>query len=317
MHNRLGRVRWDAPEKPLWRIERKTQTGCFRESKLGRKDTYMVTSRRALLFGSCLFGLLLVACGKKEGAPPASMEQAKQQAAVAPPPASPATVSSPDEPPPPSNSLVLPVGLSRRTGDLDEMVKKQNIRALVLLSPISFFYDRGQPRGIVYEALEALQSFTNQKLKTGALKVEVTFLPVTPAQVEAALTEGLGDIIAYGITITPDREKRVAFSTPIEADVSQIIVTGPNFGPVSTFDGLSGKEVYVNPLTAYYQNLQKMNESLAKGRKKVDRSQSGRQEPDGRRSGADGECRIDPSDGHDETASRPLVESARPHQTAS
>ena len=229
---------------------------------------FMFTSRQALLFGSCLLALLLISCGKKEGTPPASKEQVKQQAAVAPPQMTPTAVSSPEEPPPPSNSLVLPVNMSRRTGDLDEMVKRQNIRALVLLSPISFFYDRAQPRGIVYEALEALQSFTNQKLKAGTLKVEVTFLPMAPAQVEAALTEGLGDLIAYGITITPEREKRVAFSTPIEKGVTQIIVTGSSFGPVSTIEGLSGKEVYVNPLTTYYPNLQKMNESLEKAGKK-------------------------------------------------
>jgi hypothetical protein len=39
-------------------------------------------------------------------------------------------------------------------------------------------------------------------------------------QIEAALPKGLGDMIAYGIVITPDREKRVAFSTPIQTDVS-------------------------------------------------------------------------------------------------
>ena len=89
----------------------------------------------------------------------------------------------------------------------------------------------------------------------------------SPDQVEAALTEGLGDIIAYGIVVTPDREKRVAFSTPIQTDVTQIIVTGSSFGPVSTLADLGGKEVYVNPLTTYYQNLQKVNETLQKAGK--------------------------------------------------
>ena len=50
----------------------------------------MFTSGRALLFGSCLFALLLVSCGKKEGTPPASKEQVKEQAAVAPSQAAPA-----------------------------------------------------------------------------------------------------------------------------------------------------------------------------------------------------------------------------------
>lgn len=274
--------------------------------------------RRALAAALCLFALLLpVAWGQSEGTPSAGQGRARDQVAVTQLQARSASVSSPEEPPRPSNSLVLPVGIGRHTGDLDEMAKRQNIRALVLLSPISFFYDGGQPRGVMYEALQAFQAFTNEKLKTGALKLEVTFLPTSLAQVEAALTEGLGDIIAYGVSITPDREKRVAFSTPIETDVSQIIVTGPNFGPVSTIEGLGGKEVYVNPLTAYYQNLQKLNESLRKAGKKPIVIKA-----------ADKNLTVDDlvqmvnagfysSDGHDETTGRPLVESAESHQAAS
>src|SRR5208283_3904344 len=212
------------------------------------------SSRQALVFLFPLFALLLlIACGKKETAPP---EQAKQQAEPAPP------VSSPDQPPAPSNGILLGPVFARRTGDLDEMAKKRNIRALVLLNPIGFFYDKGQPRGVMYEALEEFQKFANQKLKTGKLDVKVTFIPMRVDQVEAALTQGVGDIIAHGIVVTPDREKRVAFSTPIQTDVTQIIVTGPGFGPVSTLADLGGKEVYVNPLTTYYENLKKVNEVL-------------------------------------------------------
>jgi ABC-type amino acid transport substrate-binding protein len=85
-------------------------------------------------------------------------------------------------------------------------------------------------------------------------------------QIEAALTQGIGDIIAYGIVVTPDREQRVAFSAPIQTDLTQIIVTvtGLKFGAVSSLADLSGKEVYVNPLTTYYNNLQKANEDLQK-----------------------------------------------------
>jgi membrane-bound lytic murein transglycosylase MltF len=217
--------------------------------------TVMLTSRQARLFEFSLFALLLpVACGNKEGA------TAKEQASEA----KSAPASSAEEPPAPSNSLVLPVNIGRHTGDLDEMVKRQTIRALVLLNPIGFFYDKGRPRGLMYEALQDFQSFTNKKLNTGRLKVEVTFLPTSPAQIEAALTQGLGDIIASGIVITPEREKRVAFSTPIQKNVTQIIVTGPKAGSVSSFEDLNAAEVYVNPLTTYYQNLQKTNESLQK-----------------------------------------------------
>jgi len=160
--------------------------------------------------------------------------------------------------------MVLGPAFERHTGDLDEMAKRRNIRALAILSPIAFFYDKGLPRGVNYEALEEFQKFANEKLKTGKLQVKVTFLPMRIDQIEAALTQGVGDMIAYGIVVTPGREKRVAFSTPIQTDVTQIIVTGPNFGAVSTLADLGGKKVYVNPLTTYYTNLQKVNEDLKK-----------------------------------------------------
>src|SRR5271166_2599628 len=217
------------------------------------------SSRQALAFVLSLLALLLIACGKKAEAP-ATTEQAKQAAPAT-------TVSSPDEPPAPSSGIMLPKAFGRNTGDLDTMVKNRNIRALVLLNPIGFFYDKGQPRGVMYEALEEFQKFANQKLKTGKLDVKITFIPMRVDQVEAALTEGVGDVIAHGIVVTPDREKRVAFSTPIQTDVTQIIVTGPGFGPVSSLADLGGKEVYVNPLTTYYENLQKANEALQKAGK--------------------------------------------------
>src|SRR5271166_6532130 len=176
-----------------------------------------ISSRRALAFVVALFALLLLfACGKK-AEPPVKTEQAQPTAAPAQP------VSSPDEPPAPSSGVALPKAFGRRTGDLDEMVKGRNIRALVLLNPIGFFYDKGQPRGVMYEAMEEFQKFANQKLKTGKLNVKVTFLPMRVDQIEAALTEGVGDIIAHGIVVTHEREKRVAFSTPIQTDVTQII----------------------------------------------------------------------------------------------
>ena len=186
----------------------------------------------------------------------------------APTQSAPITPSSPDDPPPPSQNLSLPLDFKRHTDDLEAMVRRKEIRALVILNPIGFFYDNGLPKGAMYEALQAFEGFTNKKLKTGTIKVQVTFLPFRIDQIEAALTEGIGDLVAYMVAITPTREQRVAFSTPIQKDVTQIILTGSEYSAVSTFEDLGGKEVYVNPLTVYYGNLQKVNETLQKSGKK-------------------------------------------------
>ena len=226
------------------------------DRKGGNHTTCRLRWRVVLFVATCLAVSLIAGCSKKGAPTPAKTEEeAKQQAAP---------TSSPEEPPAPSSGLFLPTNFGRRTGDLDEMVKARNIRALVILNPIGFFYDKGLPRGVMYEALEEFQKFANQKLNTGQLSVKVTFLPMRLDQLEPALTQGVGDMIAAGIVVTPEREKRVAFSTPIQTDVTQIIVTGPNFGTVSALADLGGKEVYANPLTTYYENLQKVNISLQK-----------------------------------------------------
>jgi len=157
-----------------------------------------------------------------------------------------------------SANLWAPFGL--HTDDLNAMVKRRSIRALVLINPIGFFYDNGQPMGIMYDALSALETYVNQKFKTGALKIQVSFIPVRPDQMEAALTQGVGDFIAYSLVVTPERQQQVAFTVPLETNAQQVLVTGSNFGKVSSLDDLGGKEVYANPLTVPYQVLQEVND---------------------------------------------------------
>ena len=209
------------------------------------------SNRSAALFAASMLVVALLpilSCGKKE----ATETPAQPQPAASP-------VSTTPE-------KFGPV-FTRRTGDLDEMVKRRNIRAIVLINPIGFFYSNGQPMGAMYEALRELETFVNQKLKTGTLKVKVSFIPLRPDEVEAGLTQGVGDLVAYSLVVTPEREKLVAFTTPLQTDVRQIVVTWPNYGTVSNVDELGGKQIWVNPLSANYQKLQQVNATLQKGGK--------------------------------------------------
>ncbi len=182
-----------------------------------------------------------------------------------------ATPQSTNSPAPPTTGAAaqspdagLPVNFKRSTGDLDAMVKARNIRALVIYSHSSFFYVNGRPEGIFFEALREFEQYVNQKLRTGKQHVQVTFIPVRPDQLESYLTEGIGDLIAYPVAITPEREQRIDFSVAIQTNVKQILVTGRGFGQVSSLQDLGGKKIFVNPLTTYYGNLEKLNDSLRK-----------------------------------------------------
>jgi membrane-bound lytic murein transglycosylase MltF len=164
----------------------------------------------------------------------------------------------------------LPIRFERWTGDLDGMIRRRKIRALVAYSRSAFFYDQGRPEGISFEAMQDFQKSLNQELRTGALPVAVTFLPLGYDQLEEALTNGTGDLIAIPVAITPERQQTVAFSVPIATGVKQIVVTGPAGSAVTNLEELSGKEVFINPLSVYTQSLQKLNRLLqSQGKKPV------------------------------------------------
>ena len=219
------------------------------------KKSVTVRLLMAALFTAVVF--VVSSCGKKQ-APAVPAQETKSEAPGALVPAENAAATGA------GGKLVLPTGFGKRTADLDEMVRERSIRALVIVNPIGFFYMQGRPQGIQYEALQEFEKFVNQKLKTGKLPVKVVFLPMRPDQLEGALTEGLGDIIAQGIVITPEREQRAAFSVPIQTNVSQVVVTGSRLAGVSSFDGLANDAIYVNPVMTYYDNLRKISDAQQK-----------------------------------------------------
>jgi len=226
----------------------------------------MVIGQRSIMLHSLMFVLLsamwLAGCSKKQApttTTPTLATQPETPSALVPSENAASTG--------PGGTLSLPAGFGKRTGDLDEMAKDRAIRALVIVNPIGFFYQTGRPQGIQYEALEEFQKFVNQKLKTGKLPVKVVFLPMRPDQLEAALAQGLGDIVAQAIVITPEREQRFAFSVPLQKDVSQVVVTGPALANVSSFDDMAGKAIFVNPLMTYYDNLKRVSDAQQKAGK--------------------------------------------------
>jgi hypothetical protein len=86
-----------------------------------------------------------------------------------------------------TSSVELSITFARHVGDLDGMKKRHEIHVLVVPSHSGFFYDRGIPHGIFYEAFDEFQRFANQKLRTGNLRINVTFIPVRPEQLEHAM----------------------------------------------------------------------------------------------------------------------------------
>ena len=156
------------------------------------------------------------------------------------------------------------------TGDFDELVKRRSIRAGVTFNRTHYFIDKGQERGLAYESLKLFENDLNTELKTGNLKVHVVMVPMPRDQLYAALTSGKVDMVAAMVTVTPEREKLVAFSEPTRTNVSEVVVTGPGAPPIATLDDLAGQEVFVRKGSIYDESLSRLNSQLkAKGKPAV------------------------------------------------
>jgi membrane-bound lytic murein transglycosylase MltF len=148
------------------------------------------------------------------------------------------------------------------TGDLDGMIERRKIRVLVAHNKLMFFFDKAQIRGITYDAFLKFEEYINRKLKTGARKISVVFLPVPRDKLLPWLAEGRGDIASANLTITDERARSVDFSRPVYKNVSEILVSGTDAPVVQSLDDLSGMEIHVRPSSSYYEHLLQLNKSF-------------------------------------------------------
>lgn len=144
-------------------------------------------------------------------------------------------------------------------GDLDEMTERRLVRILVPYSKTLYFIDRGQERGIVHDAGIELQKWLNRKYGSKKLPVRVAFIPSPREFLLDNLADGLGDIAAGNLTITPERLKHVDFTDPAPKPVNEIVVTGPASPTLNSIADLAKVPVYVRKTSSYYEHLVKLD----------------------------------------------------------
>ena len=156
------------------------------------------------------------------------------------------------------------------TDDFDGMVKRRMIRVAVAFNKTHYFIDKGQERGLTYEAIKAFETDLNRDLKTGNLKVHVVLIPLPREQMYPALSGGKVDMVAAMVTVRPELEKLVAFSEPTRTNVNEVVVTGPGAPALTSLDDLAGQEVFVRKNSAYHASLNRLNGDLkARGKPEI------------------------------------------------
>jgi len=221
----------------------------------------------SLLLITCLAAL--PACGDQNetgdtGAPEATTDLASH------PDSEHATVTGQDQPgASPGKLLLTPseLGLPAElvplqqpwTGDFDSMVERRLVRVLTVYQAGGYYLDGLQEKGLIYELVKMFETFLNERLGTGHVKMHVVLIPVKFDQLLPALVQGYGDIAVAGLTITPGREEIVDFSEPLYKNVSEIVIAGPAAPQVDTIDDLSGKRIYIKPGSSYRGSLETLN----------------------------------------------------------
>lgn len=152
------------------------------------------------------------------------------------------------------------------TGDLDAMIERRVIRALVPPSRTEYWIDRGKQVGSQYELLMQFEKELNQRYPTSGknLRVHVSLIPTPPDRLIPALLAGEGDLAAGILTITPDRLRQADFADPFFRNVAEIVVTGPASPALASLAELSGKQVIVRRSSSYWTHLEAVNERLAR-----------------------------------------------------
>ncbi len=145
------------------------------------------------------------------------------------------------------------------TGDLDGLIERGFVRLLTVHNPLFFSYNGIEQAGLFVEIAREFENWLNTKYGSKGHKIVVVLIPVSRDELLTGLVDGRGDLAAANLTITPKREKIVAFSNPTYPNVSELVVTGPAAPAIETLDDLATTEVHVRRSSSYFEHLTSLN----------------------------------------------------------
>ncbi len=104
--------------------------------------------------------------------------------------------------------------------DLDSIIRRGTLRAVTDFNSANYFVYRGEPMGFHYELLKAFSDHLGLDLEL------VTEEDITNAF--DMLNSGDVDVVAMGLTVTPERSKKILFTEPVDSTRQVIVQRKPH-----------------------------------------------------------------------------------------
>ncbi len=170
------------------------------------------------------------------------------------------------------NTETLPMEVpAELSGDLPVLRERGVLRVLVNYSETNFAIIDGKPRGFSYEMFRRYEKFLNRGIKQEEFMTHVVFVPLNFNELIPALLRGQGDVIAAGLTVTPERRQQLDFSQPYLSGINEILVTFDQVSVPETLEQLAGAQLVVLRDSSYVKHLRELNRKLMeKGHKPID-----------------------------------------------
>lgn len=149
-----------------------------------------------------------------------------------------------------------------RIDDLPAMLGRKTIRVLTTYAPSTYFISRGQGNGFEYRLMKDYEGYLNRSSRYGTLPTVLEFIPIPENLLMSCLKAGIGDVVAAGIRITPERMREVDFTIPYLTSVSEVIVTHSMAKPITRIEDLSQCRVFIQPGWKSSKTLRRINAHL-------------------------------------------------------
>lgn len=136
------------------------------------------------------------------------------------------------------------------TDDLEGLRRRGSLRVLTRNNAATYYVQRGQLMGFEFE-------LAREFARRQGLRLEMV-VPPSRADLFTWLRDGRGDLVAAGVTATPERAERegVVFSRPYQR-VREVVVARAD-DPVASPQALEGRRFAVRPGSHYRRTLEKL-----------------------------------------------------------